>query len=142
MEQPQPSEELSTPFPIETLKSQLAMFDQIAESSGAMEEAPMLTKIVRLSLDGIVSQLDAANEWILEFVASFDDYQESQEALEMVAAILAVCHPLRSYEDTSPKDLKKLLKEFNERLDLLLGGSPFEAGELETDSSSNGKDQD
>ena len=97
MEQPQPSEELSTPFPIETLKSQLAMFDQIAESSGAMEEAPMLTKIVRLSLDGIVSQLDAANEWILEFVASFDDYQESQEALEMVAAILAVCHPLRSY---------------------------------------------
>jgi len=142
MEQPQPSEELSTPFPIETLKSQLAMFDQIAESSGAMQEAPMLTKIVRLSLDGIVSQLDAANEWILEFVASFDDYQESQEALEMVAAILAVCHPLRSYKDTSPKDLKKLLKEFNERLDLLLGGSPFEAGELETEAPSNGKDQD
>jgi hypothetical protein len=120
MHQDQPETE-PLPFSVELLRRQLALFDEIAESSGAAAEAPMLTKIVRLSFDGIVSQMEAANGWLLDFMESFDDESKAEALDHLLSAVLVACQPLRNYEGKNLTELKKLVATFNDCLDVILG---------------------
>lgn len=135
--QTQHTDSENLPFSVAALRRQLAQFDEIAESTGATEEAPMLTKIVRLSLDGLVTQMENANRWLFEFMESFEEESKVEEALELTGALLLICQPLREHQDKSPKDLRKLLATFNDRLDALMGGDGGAQGEEET-SNTNG----
>jgi hypothetical protein len=134
------SEPENSPFPVEALRHQLVMLDQIAETSGAAEEAPMFFKLFRLSLDGIVAQMQAANGWLLDLAESLEEGSRFEELLDYAETLLAICQPLREKkgpngEDLGWRDIRERVKTFRVKLDELAG--PEKKGRLEPAEETN-----